>query len=74
MRKNWSRTESRWRAGSRQQAEDARRSQPGTPGQHFSACGQAGHSRNKHGPYSSPAPHFPSLTLPPFQEVQPEKG
>lgn len=34
------------------------------PGQHFSACGQAGHSYPKHGPSFSPAPHSPRLILP----------
>ena len=70
VRRNWSRTESRWRMGSRRQAEGCREEPAGTRGQHFSACGPAGHRRTKHSPCSSPAPHFPRL-CPPFQEVQP---
>lgn len=63
VRKNWSRTEGRWRAGSRRQAEGCQE-ELGMPGQHFSACLPGWPLPHQAWPGSSPAPHFPRLILP----------
>lgn len=74
MRKNWSRTESRWRAGSGRQAE-GRQAEPGMLGQHFSA-GLPGWPRPRQArPPLQPSSQLPRLILTtlPRGEAEPEE-
>lgn len=70
VRKNWSRTESHRRAGSRPKAQRCQEA-PGTPGQHFSASCPAGHSHTPHPawPPLQPGSRFPRLSLCTFLRV-----
>lgn len=74
VRKNWSRTESRWRAGSSRQAE-GRQAEPGMLGQHFSA-GLPGWPRPRQArPPLQPSSQLPRLipTTLPRGEAEPEE-
>lgn len=67
VRKNWSRTEGRWRAGSRRQAEGCQE-EPGTLGQHFSASLPGWAQPHLLAPAPARLLTPPGSSCPPFQE------